>query len=59
MASNDKKVIVSMTIEEIALNGEHPPREARVYVQGTCVTVIAQQAMERAVAQVKGKKGKK
>ena len=55
MAANDKKVLCTLIVEEIALHGEHPPRHARVNVQAKNVAHALKMAEERAMAQLKGK----
>ena len=56
MAANDKKVLCTLIVKEIALHGEHPPREARVSVEATSVSRVFQVAEARAMAQLKGKR---
>lgn len=56
MAANDKKVLCTLTIEEIALHGEHAPRKAQVSAQATNVSHAFRLVQERAMAQLKGKR---
>ena len=56
MAANDKKVLCTLIVHEIALHGEHPPRRARVDVEAKSVALAFKLVEERAMAQLKGKR---
>ena len=56
MAANEKRVLCTLIVEEIALHGEHPPRKAHVSVEATNVSQAFRVVQERVMAQLKGKR---